>query len=143
MALIGKIRKQSGLLLIVIGLAMVLFVVGDMFRPGSNIFGGADDTVAELNGEEISYREYESRVETEVNILSQGNPINDQQRQGIRDQLWETMIEEKVYSPIYAELGIHVTTDELYNEIKKGNPILQQYFTNPQTGKVYDELQNA
>lgn len=51
MAAIGKIREQSTLLLIVIGGAMVAFVLGDLFSNQG--FSPAEQYVGEVFGEEI------------------------------------------------------------------------------------------
>ena len=58
MAAIGKIREQSTLLLIVIGGAMVAFVLGDLFSNRG--FSPAEQYVGEVFGEEIDMLEYQS-----------------------------------------------------------------------------------
>ena len=46
--------------------------------------------------------------------------------------------------PEYSKLGITVTDDELWEQVKNNprNPVLVQYFTNPQTGQIYEQLRD-
>ncbi|MBQ7211961.1 MAG: SurA N-terminal domain-containing protein, partial [Muribaculaceae bacterium] len=50
MATLGKIRKQSVLLLIVIGVALLAFIIGDFFNSSRNIFGPGS-SVAKVGSE--------------------------------------------------------------------------------------------
>ena len=61
MALIGDIRKRSGLLVIIIGIALAAFVLGDLLsnrnpRQGVN-------TVGKINGEPILITDYNQNVD--------------------------------------------------------------------------------
>mgnify|MGYP000962485398 CR=1 FL=1 len=49
-------------------------------------------------------------------------------------------LNEKLIFAEYDALGLTVGSEEIFSEIKRGNPVLTQYFTNPQTGRVYDQL---
>ena len=62
MAVIGKIRKHSGLLIVVIGVALAAFVLGDLAKTQSS---GPSD-VGEINGEKITYRDFSTRLEFNV-----------------------------------------------------------------------------
>ena len=57
MALIGKIRKNSWLLVVVIGLALAAFVIMDMTGQGGP--GGQEMTVVEVEGEKVSWNEFQ------------------------------------------------------------------------------------
>lgn len=50
MATLEKIRKRSVLLLVIIGAALVAFIIGDFLNSGRNIFGDGT-TVAKVDGE--------------------------------------------------------------------------------------------
>ena len=60
MATIGKIREKSGLMLIIIGGAMVAFILGDLF---SSRGGATTQDIGVINGESITNEEYQLRVQ--------------------------------------------------------------------------------
>ena len=62
MATLGKIRNRSGLLLAVIGFAMLAFILTDFMNSlGSGNRGSV--YVGEIFGKDILYQEYEKKVE--------------------------------------------------------------------------------
>ena len=60
MATLEKIRKRSVLLLVIIGAALVAFIIGDFLNSGRNIFGDGT-TVAKVDGEKIDYLAFQKR----------------------------------------------------------------------------------
>ena len=62
MATLGKIRNRSGLLLAVIGIAMLAFILGD-FMQSKRSGGRTSLSLGEINGEEISIQLFEERVD--------------------------------------------------------------------------------
>jgi peptidyl-prolyl cis-trans isomerase D len=143
MAAIGKIREQSTLLLIVIGGAMVAFVLGDLFS--NNRFSPADQYVGEVFGEEIDMLEYEQRVEAqEQSMASVGQPVSPAQRQQIRNQVWNDMIQEKVMYRELNKLGMRIGQDE-YDDIRFGENVSDEFangenFKDPETGEFDPQL---
>jgi peptidyl-prolyl cis-trans isomerase D len=139
MAVIAKIRNQSGLLIGVIGVSMILFLLGGDFM--SQAGGGDRETnVAEINGETVSYATFESMLEQQINRSYGGQAVSQQAREQMRQRLWSKILNEKLMFSEYDALGLTVGSEEIFNEIKRNNPVLAQYFTNPQTGRVYDQL---
>ncbi|MDE6007626.1 MAG: SurA N-terminal domain-containing protein, partial [Muribaculaceae bacterium] len=57
MATLEKIRSKSVFLIIVIGVALLAFIVGDAITNGRNLFGD-HTTVAKVGGEKIDYTDY-------------------------------------------------------------------------------------
>ncbi|MDE5875715.1 MAG: SurA N-terminal domain-containing protein, partial [Muribaculaceae bacterium] len=57
MATLEKIRSKSVFLIIVIGLALLAFIVGDAITNGRNLFGD-QTTVAKVGSEKIDYTDY-------------------------------------------------------------------------------------
>src|SRR6056297_2905014 len=143
MAAIGKIREQSTLLLIVIGGAMVAFVLGDLFSNRG--FSPAEQYVGEVFGEEIDMLEYEHRVEAqEQSMASVGQPVSPAQRQQIRNQVWNDMIQEKVMYRELNELGMRIGQDE-YDDIRFGENVSEEFasgenFKDPETGQFDPKL---
>ena len=62
MATLEKIRKRSTLLLIVVGLALLAFIVGDFFTSGRTLFG-TGTTIAKVGGNKINVQEFQRRYE--------------------------------------------------------------------------------
>jgi hypothetical protein len=58
MALIGKIRKQSWLLMVVIGLALLGFLLMDSIGQGMG--GGSMPAVVEVDGNEVDWAEFQN-----------------------------------------------------------------------------------
>ena len=53
MAVIGKIREKSALVMIIIGVGMLAFILGDLFKSGNQFFSDGNN-VGEIDGVEIS-----------------------------------------------------------------------------------------
>ena len=144
MATIGKIREQSTLLLIVIGGAMVAFVLGDIFsnRGGSS---PADQYVGEVYGEEINLLEYEKRVEAQKEAMASiGQPVSSAQERQIRNQVWNSMVQERIMYRELNELGMRIGQDE-YDDIRFGENVRPQFandqnFKDPETGQFNPTL---
>ncbi len=137
MAVIGKIRNKSGLLFGVIGAAMVLFILGDLLNSGGGFLQNQNN-VGEIWGEDISYAEFDALVQQRV----AGNTVNEQQRESIRDQVWNSLLQERILHKEYARLGINASAEEILFEIKNNprNEVLTQYFSNPQTGNIFEQF---
>ncbi|TXC75615.1 peptidylprolyl isomerase [Luteibaculum oceani] len=137
MATIGKIRKRSGLLLIVIGGAMAAFILGDFFSGGG---GRQEIIVGEIDGNEIDTREFEYRVEEIAEAQkSVGATVNENTKQQLREQVWNQFIRENTISKEIEALGLSVPREE-YDDVRFGSNILEfirtnQQFQNPETGQ--------
>ena len=132
MAIIGKIREKSTLLLIIVGLAMAAFILGDFFRGTGG--GGEVNTIAEIYGEPLSVeemQEYERRVNQQIEAaLRNGGSLDAQARKQVEEYVWNMFIREKVYEKQIELLDIEVTKEELSDAIH-GNaihPIIQNQF---------------
>ena len=68
MATLGKIRNRSGLLLTVIGVAMLAFILGD-FMSSLGSSGGGSIYVGEVLGEDVMRQAYEVKVEEGIENL--------------------------------------------------------------------------
>ena len=139
MALIGSIRKRSALLIIIIGVALAAFVLGDFVKskPRQTV------NIGSVEGEEITIMDFNRQVDQNIeNTKAQQNKdrLTQQETYSVRDQTWEQLVREYIMGEQYEELGIQVTSDELFQLVQGPNPhqIIKRYFTNPQTG-VYDK----
>ena len=62
MATLEKIRSKAGLLVLVVGVALFAFIIGDFLNSGSTYFRQSQETVAEVDGEVIKIQEFQDRV---------------------------------------------------------------------------------
>jgi hypothetical protein len=111
MAAIGKIRQHYGILVIIIGLALLAFVLGDLFKSTNK---RRQTDVAVVNGEKITYQDYANKAEQNLQYQKRmyGNLTNDQTF-NIRQQTLDQMIREIIMKDQYKALGIGVSKDEL------------------------------
>lgn len=138
MAIIGKIRERSTLVLILIGGAIVAFVLSDLFGSGASFTQTRN--VAEVDGIGISAQEFQSQVQTATENFQTNQPdqpLDDNTRDAIRQQVYDQMLNQVVLDREFDELGIAVTTKELFDMVQGNNPHPQvrQAFTNPETGQ--------
>ena len=137
MATLQTIRSKGPLLVIVIGLALFAFIAGDAWKAIQPHQGRQD--VGEVNGKAISAQEYQTLVDeySEVIKMMQGvSALNDDQLTMVKDQVWQTYINNELIGAEAKKLGLKVSDAELQAVIDAGvHPLLMQTpFRNPQTG---------
>lgn len=142
MATLQTIRNRGGLLIsIVIGLALVAFIVGDALTSGANMLNGGRNQVGEIAGEGVSIIDYQNRVtknEEMVKMMNNTSALNEEQQTMLRNNTWQQMIMEQLMGEEYDELGLTVSGDELYDILLGDNmsPAVRQLFADPNTGLV-------
>lgn len=142
MATLQKIRTRAGLLIaIVIGISLAAFVLGDALQSGSSIMRSSQMEIGEVNGESIQYPDFAKQVEELGNIYRQNTQQSQLDENGwaqVREQAWQNSVQQIVMSDVFDNLGIDVSSDELFDMLQGSNlhPIVQQLFRNPNTGQV-------
>jgi peptidyl-prolyl cis-trans isomerase D len=144
MAVIGSIRKRSGLLIVIIGVALLLFLLGDLFSGGSSLFTQQDVALGKIAGKEINQREYEIRVQETIGRSSGPEGATEQAKKQVRERVWIEMINELITFKEYGNLGISVSPEELLDQVQNTTPgsILYQYFSDPNTGQVIEQFRD-
>ncbi len=137
MATLQKIRSKGPLLVIVIGLALFAFIAGDAWKVFQPHQGKQD--VGEVNGEVLSAQDYQKMVDelSEVIKLTNGlNSLTEDQLNNVKDQVWQSYVNNKLIAEQAEKLGLKVTDAEIQSIIDQGtHPLLMQTpFRNPQTG---------
>ena len=137
MATLQKIRSKGPLLVIVIGLALFAFIAGDAWKVLQPHQGKQD--VGEVNGEVLSAQDYQKMVDelSEVIKLTNGlNSLTEDQLSNVKDQVWQSYVNNKLIAEQAKKLGLKVTDAEIQAIIEQGtHPLLMQTpFRNPQTG---------
>ena len=132
MATLQKIRSKGPLLVIVIGLALFAFIAGDAWKVLQPHQGKQD--VGEVNGEVLSAQDYQKMVD--IKLTNGLNSLTEDQLNNVKDQVWQSYVNNKLIAEQAEKLGLKVTDAEIQSIIDQGtHPLLMQTpFRNPQTG---------
>ena len=134
MALIGSIRKRSGLLVSLVALAVAGFLIMDMTSGKGGRNGGLFDsgnTLGSVNGKKINYAEFSALEKT---MGQQGDAY------GTRQQVWNYLVDNEIVSEEAKCIGMGVSPEELM-ELQFGapenlSPIMTNRYADRQTGRV-------
>ena len=81
MATLQTIRNRGGLLVsIVIGLALIAFIVGDALNSGSRIFNSQRNQIGEIAGEGVSIIDFQNRVSKNEEMIKAMNNVRSEER---------------------------------------------------------------
>jgi len=142
MAVIGQIRKHSGLLILIVGVALAAFVLGDFLKPSNS---RPRQYVGIVDGDEISTIEFNNRVNERIEATKnqrKTDKLTPQDNFQIRQSIWNEMVEKVLLDKELTLLGLTVTPDELSDQILGDNPhqYITQSFANPNTGKFDPQM---
>lgn len=129
MAAIGAIRKHYGLLVIIIGLALLAFVLGDLFRSTNR---RQTNNVAVVNGEKITYQDYANLADANIENAKRNGSLSNDDSYSIRNQTLDQMIRRIIMNNEFEALGLAVSSDELFDQFtgENANQYVVQSFTN-------------
>ena len=134
MVSLENIRNRSGLLMVVIGFAMLAFILTDLMSS-SNGSVSTDLVVGVIDDEEIDYQLFEQRIQKTLESQRTSNSnLNVNQ---VRNTVWNQIVRETILNNQYNDLGLKVSSYELFDMVQGDNPYpaVKQSFTNPETGK--------
>ena len=141
MALIGKIRKRGGLITILIGIALASFVLGDFWRKNSK--GGKTSNIGEVSGDKITYVDFQKKIAQQEDMAKQqsGKDMTADERYKLEEDTWKTLVRDIVLGKEYDDLGLNVSSDELWDLVQGKEPhqYIMQNFADPQTGQFNPE----
>lgn len=124
MALIGKIREKSWLLVAVVGIAMLAFILGDL----DGIFGGGQQEdeygIGIVDGEKVDQNRYDMVLNNVTNQIMQNKmqqnqgqfqPLDENDRKNAETQAWNAAISEITLNREMEAVGLVVDEIELEN----------------------------
>ena len=120
MATLQNIRKRSGLLIGIVGFAMLAFILTDLLSSRGSILQRDVNTILEVNGEKISSQQFFARVQERIDnyIASSGDAgLAQSSRDQFLDLTYDDLLRERIMSSEYEELGMQVTSEELWDVI--------------------------
>ena len=117
MATLEKIRSKSVLLIVVIGVALLAFIVGDALTNSRNLFGD-HTTVAKIGDKKIDYTGYIQRREELNNRLEQARKQNPAQYANYDTQLMsqlalDELVAERLLDQAADNAGIETSGEQL------------------------------
>lgn len=136
MALIGKIRKNSWLLVVLIGLGLGGFVVMDMMNSASGPGGAnAQRDLGEIDGQKVDRVEFERAYS-----LLYGNSATSAMAN--RSQLWNWYVENSILQEEATEIGLGVGKNEI-KELEfsptRRSGIVTTRFMDPTTRQINEQ----
>ena len=125
MATLQKIRNNAGLLVsIVIGLALLAFILGDLFRSNNSMASSTRNNVAEIAGKSVGYQLYQGKIDDNVENYKRnsGQSTLDQPTMDrLRQQTWDQLVREYIMVDAYEALGIGISGEELFDMVQGNN----------------------
>lgn len=138
MSILQKIREKTYLALIFVGLGIALFVIDPQSIFSKS--GRGDTHIGEIAGEKIQGQDFELKVQESIENYKtnyQKTNVDEATKESIRNQAWEQEIQGIVLGREHEELGVTVSSEELFDMIQGPNPNAQvrQAFSDPKTGE--------
>lgn len=141
MGLMSFLRNRLGLIMvIVIGLALFAFIIGEVVHYGSSFMNGDRTTIGEVAGDKISYDEFNSKLDQNMQNFKQQSgqaSMNPQMVSYVQQTTWNQQVSQIILQKQISKLGITVGDNESLSLIQGSNPSPQiiQAFTNRETGQ--------
>ncbi|WP_317900129.1 peptidylprolyl isomerase [Aurantibacillus circumpalustris] len=144
-SVLEKIRRRTGLLVSIVGVALLIFILESLLGSGASIFGGSDLNYAgSINGKKIDRNEFLMKFENQLNNYrqrNQGRDVDESTKTQVIEGIWQQYIIDLVMKPQFNKIGIAVGDDELYESVVV-NPAqsIIQNLTDPNTGKINEQF---
>ena len=132
MAALQRIRTHSVALLVIVGLAMLAFIIGDLLTSSSSIMQSQRDKVVVINGKKVTYEEFEAARQRKQDFLKamQGQELDNNASQQLTQQVYNEFVTKSLISEVGNKFGLAVNKAEI-NELVQGqnmSPVLTQMF---------------
>ena len=134
MAALQTLRNKPALLMSVIGGALLLFIVtltdlNSCSRP---------NVEAEVNGQELTYENYEAQVRDEENVQSLLlDNLSDDAKEQIRQQVWNKFLQNQILAKEADKLGLIVTKEDIQNALASITPQELQQLAQMKIGRAH------
>jgi peptidyl-prolyl cis-trans isomerase D len=110
MAILGKIRQRSFILIVIIALALFSFVLADVINSGG--FAQTSTNVGSINGKDVAFEEFRLKV---GNAEKSGQGMTTMKAV---NQVWEQEINVALLSEELEKLGIRISEKHLIETLK-------------------------
>lgn len=114
MGIISRMRDISPYMLVIFVVSFIAFMVASDSNIGTILNSSSTGSVVgTINGEEVSYQEFELRVKEQADMQRQQNPQAEVDENIIRQAVWDQFVEEALIRQAGQAAGIKVTQDEV------------------------------
>ena len=114
MGIISRMRDISPYMLVIFVVSFIAFMVASDANIGTILNSSSTGSVVgTINGEEVSYQEFELRVKEQADMQRQQNPQAEVDENIIRQAVWDQFVEEALIRQAGLAAGIKVTQDEV------------------------------
>ena len=140
MATLEKIRSKSVLLIVVIGVALLAFIIGDAITNSRNLFGD-QTTVAKVGGTKIEYNDFVRKREelnSQLEAARRQNPAQfaNYDTQVLSQMALDQLMGDALLDQAASDAGVQTSASQL------SYYILQQPI-NPRINEIMQQLNNA
>lgn len=137
---LASIRKRGTILIAIIGLGLFAFIAEEMFRSCEATSNEKRQQVGEVLGEKINVQDFQALIEEYEQVIkfTQGRDnLTEEELNRVKDQVWDTYVNNAIIADEAAKLGLTVTDEELQNILREGTNqmLLSTPFVNQQTGR--------
>ena len=144
MSTLEQIRQRPILIISILGLALLLFILTAVDRPGE-LFTD-NHTVVKVDGEKIDYMEFQKRVEQQQEQLQQRGYTNVDAAQ-VQEYVLQQLVNETLLKKEFDRLGLTVTDKELSEAMLGATPLpyvnqMVQSMGVPSASLLYDAAYN-
>ncbi|MEO0468718.1 MAG: SurA N-terminal domain-containing protein [Bacteroidota bacterium] len=120
MSTLRRIRQNMVLIVIVILIALLGFILTDLFSSLGSVFAAPPD-YGSVAGKTITYQDFNERYQQQ---LQQVNGSDEVASERIKDQVWNQMVNEIIFDKEFEDIGLETRADELY-DLMAGDHISQ------------------
>src|SRR5690554_3360559 len=125
MATLQNIRNKGPLLVIVVGVALLAFILGDLLTSGSTFIGQARDRAFVVDGKVVTTQQYADKItefEEFQKMISGQTSLDETTSLQIREAVYQQMVRDQLLSNQSDKLGLTVTKAEM-NDLVHGQSI--------------------
>ncbi len=131
MGMMAKMRSLAPWFIVTVGGLFVIFMVLSDSKIGDSM-GRRSNDIGEVNGEKITYQEFANLLDRyrEFQLQQNGQEIPESQMEQFRDQVWETLVNQKLMEQKIKEFDLSVADKEIEDLLIGPNPpqSVTQYF---------------
>ena len=149
MASLNTLRTRGGIIVsIVIGIALLAFLLTDLMTSGSTLMNANKAKVGEIDGESIGYITYSNQLDklTQISQIMAGkDALSPEEQDQVNQLTWESLILENAYLPGFEILGTGVSEGEQIDMVSGVyiSPVISGLFVNRETQRFDPTLLKA
>lgn len=149
MASLNTLRTKGGVIVtIVIFIALLAFLIGDIFTSGSSLMNSRKMRVGEIDGKAIGYVDFLNKSDEITNIYKMmwgRDAFSAQEQEMIYNMAWQQFIMQDAYQPGFEQLGLMISDAEQVDMVDGTylSPVITATFANPATGEFDVEFLKA